>query len=1106
MKKFSTLVLCLVLFASLALQAQKAPEKAKEDKKKPEAGTGTEEKDALSSAVLSGLRFRSIGPAVTSGRVIDFAVNPKNRAEYYVAAASGGVWKTVNGGTTFDPIFEGQSSYSIGCITLDPGNSNVVWVGSGENNSQRSVAYGDGVYKSSDGGKSWKNVGLKNSEHIGKIVVDPRNSDVVFVAAQGPVWSPGGDRGLYKTTDGGKTWKKVLEISENTGVTDVIMDPRNSNVLYAAAWQRRRHEWTLISGGPESALYKSTDGGETWNKSQSGLPSGDLGRIGLAISPVNPDVVYLILEATTDNSGFYRSVNRGESWEKRSGTSTSGNYYQEIFCDPVNVDRVYVMDTYAKVTDDGGATFKPLGEKSKHVDNHAIWVDPAYPNYYLVGCDGGIYDSYDKGKTWNYKPNLSITQFYKVTTDNSEPFYYVYGGTQDNFSLGGPSRTTNAAGIVNADWFVTQGGDGFESQVDPKEPNIVYAQAQYGALVRFDRKSGESVYIQPQTGKGEEPLRWNWDAPLMVSPHLNTRIYFAANKLFRSDDRGDTWKAISPDLTRQLDRNSLPVMGKVWSMDAVAKNQSTTIYGNITTVAEAPQKEGVIYVGTDDGLIQVTENGGSDWRKTESFPGVPERTFVNHIYASSHNENTLYASFNNHRMGDFKPYLLKSTDRGRSWTSITGNLPERGTVYCLAEDPVNANLLFAGTEFGVFVSIDGGQKWIQLKGGLPTIAVRDMEIQKRENDLVIATFGRGFYILDDISPLRTLNTEVLAKEAHVFPVKDALLFLPSRPLGVPGKGFQGESYFTAANPPIGAVFTYYIKESYKTRKEIRQEAEKKAIEKGEPVKYPSFDEMRAEDDEEAPYLVFTVKDASGNVVNRLRTAAGTGIQRTVWNFRYPTVTPVNLNPQVSDDPFSEPDQGYLALPGTYTVSVSKVINGVVSDLVAPVSFVVKPLNNTTLPATDRTQVTAFYKEVSELRRDLYQVLSVHEEMATKIKYIKKAIQVTPSAPLAMTSDARSTETQLIGIERRLTGDRSLARREFPVPTSVADRIETVVYSLSSYTGNPTQTQRDQIRIAREELAVISKEVKAIVTTIQAMEKQLDTYGAPYTPGRSGGQD
>ncbi|MEM7373879.1 MAG: glycosyl hydrolase [Bacteroidota bacterium] len=1075
----------------------------KKKKKGQQEQTTTEHKEdnKFNSGTFSGLSFRSVGPAITSGRISDFAVNPQNFSEYYIATASGGVWKTINHGVTYQPIFDSQGSYSIGCITLDPNNPHTVWVGTGENNGQRSVGYGDGVYRSTDGGKSWKHMGLKQSEHIGGILVDPRNSNVVFVASHGPLWSDGGDRGLFKSTDGGETWKNVLNISKYTGVNEVLIDPRNPDIMYASSWQRRRHVWTFLGGGPESAIYKSTDGGESWVKSQKGLPAGDLGRIGMAISPINPDVLYAIAEASGGKGGFFRSTNRGASWEKQSSFSTSGNYYQEIICDPFDIDRVYAMDTWAQVTDNAGKSFKMLGERHKHVDNHAIWINPTDPNHYLVGCDGGIYESYDRAKTWDFKANLPITQFYKVAVGQEKPFYNIYGGTQDNFSLGGPSRTTNAAGIVNEDWFITNGGDGFESQADPVEPNIVYAQAQYGWLVRYDKKSGETINIQPQAGKGEPGLRWNWDAPLLISPHKHTRLYFAANKLFKSEDRGNSWTAISPDLSRQLDRNSFPIMDKVWSMDAVAKNRSTSIYGNIVAFDESPKKEGLLYVGTDDGLVQVSENTGGAWRKIESFPGIPNRTYVNMLLASQHDENTVFAAFNNHKNGDFKPYLLKSTDKGQSWTSIAANLPERGSVYAIAEDHIDPNLLFAGTEFGCFFSRDGGQQWIQLKSGLPTIAVRDLAIHKGENDLVLATFGRGFYVLDNYAPLRQVTEEVLEKDAHMFAIEDGLMFLPSLPLGLRGKSFQGESYFTTDNPPIAATFTYYLNEGLKTKKQLRQEKEKKLVKEGKAVAYPSFEDMRAEDEEEKPFLLFTVTDQTGEVITRLRTSASKGIKRLHWNFRYPSTTPVSLKKQGFDNPFSSPDQGHLVLPGSYQVSMGKVVNGDYTELVGPQSFTVVPLNNTTLPAEDRDALVAFQNKVQELRRGIRGASSMRGELVNKLKHIKKAIEQTPAAPLSLIGEAKSLEKQLADIRVKLSGNSSISRRQFETPPSISGRVESIVYGLFSSTAASTQTQKDAYAIAAEEFEPVMKELKTAVNSMKALEGKLEQYGAPYTPGR-----
>ncbi len=933
---------------------------AKENKDEP--------KSPLSADGLAGLELRGLGPALTSGRIADIAVDPLDKKRWFVAVASGGVWRTTNAGTTFTPVFDGEGSFSIGCVAIDPKNPHVVWVGTGENNSQRSVAYGDGIYKSEDDGKSWQNLGLKTSEHIAKILIDPRDSNVVYAAAQGPLWNAGGERGLFKTTDGGKTWKAVLTISEHTGVTDVVMDPRDPDVLYAAAYQRRRAVWTLINGGPEGGLHKSTDGGATWRKLATGLPKEDMGRIGLAIPATQPDWVYAVVEAANKTGGFFRSTDRGMTWEKRGPYVPAGpQYYNEIFADPKDPLRVYSIDVFMQVTDDGGKSFHRLGESSKHVDNHVIWVDPEDTNHYLVGCDGGLYESFDRAQTWNYKANLSVTQFYRVAVDNARPFYNVYGGTQDNFSLGGPARTRSSNGITNQDWVITWGGDGFESQIDPIDPNIVYAQAQHGALGRVDRRSGEGTGIQPQAAPGEEPLRWNWDSPLIVSPHAPTRLYFAAQRVFRTDDRGQSWKPISGDLSRRIDRNKLPLMGRVWGIDAVAKNASTSLYGNIVGLSESPQVEGLLYASTDDGLVQVSEDGGTTWRKTESFPGVPATTPVTRVEASQHEADSVYAVFDNHRAGDFKPYLMKSRDRGRTWSSIAGDLPARGTVYCVVEDHVRSELLFAGTEFGLYVTLDGGTRWIQLKGGLPTIQVRDLAIQKRENDLVVATFGRGFYVLDDYSPLRGLTSATLEQAATLFAVKPALMYVQDTPLGVRGKGFLGDSLFTAPNPAFGAVFTYHLKEELKPRKKRRQDAEKEALKKNQPVGYPTPDELRAEAAEEAPTVILTVTNAGGQVVRRLEGPVTAGFHRVAWDLRLPQPQPVSLTEQ-EPDLFSPPPTGALAAPGTYTVTLSQRVDGQVSALSSPQSFEAVPLGLATLPAAQRDEVARFQGKVARLQR------------------------------------------------------------------------------------------------------------------------------------------
>lgn len=1059
--------------------------------------TSEEKKDPLSSSTFGGLKFRAIGPALTSGRIIAFAVNPSDRSQYYVGVASGGVWKTTNAGTTWTPVFDNEGSYSIGAVTLDPKNPATVWVGTGELNSQRSVAYGDGIYRSDDGGKSWKNMGLKTSEHIARIIIDPRSSNTLYVASQGRLWGPGGERGLFKTTDGGKTWKASLSISENTGVTDVIQDPVNPDVLYAAAYQRRRHVWTLINGGPESAIYKSTDAGETWTKLKSGLPSDDLGRIGLAISPVDNKVLYATVEAANKKGGIFRSTDYGATWEKRNPFDATALYYSQIVADPKDVDRLYILNTFLMVSDDGGKTLNRVPEKFKHVDTHAMWIDPKHPNYYLVGCDGGIYESFDRGENWNYKSNLSVTQFYDLTVDNATPFYNVYGGTQDNFTLGGPSQTRSASGITNADWFVVVGGDGFRVQVDPQDPNIIYGESQYGGLVRFDKRTGEFIGIKPQEAKGDAPLRWNWDSPLIISPHSNTRLYFAANKLFRSDDRGNSWKVINNELSRAIDRNKLPVMDKVWGVDAVAKHASTSFYGNATALTESPKKEGLIYVGSDDGLIQITEDGGNNWRKIEKFPSVPDTTYVTRLFASQHDTNTVYASFDNHKNSDFKPYLLKSTDTGKTWSAIASNLPENGPVLAFAEDHINPNLLFVGTEFGLFFTIDAGKKWIQLKSGLPTIAIKDLVIQKRENDLVLATFGRGFYILDNYSPLRTITLDLLSQETVVFPVKDPWWYIQAEPLGGQGKSFQGDNFFVADNPAFGATITYYLKDSLKTKKQKRQEAEKEAEKNKQTAPYPTPEQLRAEDEEPTPEIILTITDSNGNVVRKFTGPASAGINRVTWNLRYPPVS-VNSRPNTE----GELAASSLVLPGTYKVSLAKQLDGQITPIGESQTFTVKVLDTQLATQSDRVAHVEFQKKAVSLQRAVSGALQTANELKVRLGNIRQAAKNSSAPDNKLITDSLAVENKLNEILLRLRGDNSLRSRNENVPISIAERASNVVDDQYLSTAPPTQTQLDSYKIASEEFTQELNKLRTLLEVdIKNLEKALDAIDAPWTPGR-----
>ena len=1089
MKKTAILVFLAIFIVSMAAWAEDV---------KP--GPKSVKTSLITSDILSGLEFRNIGPALMSGRISDIVIHPKDKATWYVAAGSGGVWKTENAGMNWTPVFDAQASYSIGCLTLDPSNPEVVLVGTGENVSGRHVGYGDGVYKSLNGGKTWTNMGLKNSEHIGRVLVDPRNPNVIYVAAEGPLWSPGGERGLYKSGDGGKTWVLSLEISKDTGVTSVELDPSNPDIIYAAAYQRRRSVAAFMGGGPESGIHKSEDAGKTWRKLTVGLPAGEMGKIGLAVSPFDPRVVYATIEAGPDEKGFYRSANKGESFEKRNSYTSSGtgpHYYQEIFADPNAFDRVYQMDPSMMVTDDGGKAFRPVGEKNKHGDNHALAFFPGDPDHLLNGSDGGVYESRDRGKTWRFFENLPVTQFYKLALDNALPFYNVHGGAQDNGSQLGPSRTPNGNGISNFDWAITFGADGYASAIDPTDANTIYVEMQEGVLFRYDKKSQETLNISPKPGSGDPPLRFNWDSPVVISPFSHTRVYYASQYLWRSEDRGDSWTRISPDLTRGVFRLEQKIMGREWSVDGLWDHGAMSQFGTVTTVSESRLQEGLIYAGTDDGLIQVTEDGGKTWRKIDKVAGVPDSFFVNKIMASKHDKDTVYAAIDSHKTGDYKPYLLMSGDRGKTWTNIAGDMPPRNLVWSVAQDNVKKDLLFAGTEFGIYATADGGKKWVKLGGGVPTISFRDIEVQERESDLVGASFGRSFFILDDYSPLRDMSEESLAKNAALFPVKKALQYMPLKPIDANGKGCLGETFYLAPNPLFGAVFTYYLKDGLKTGAEARREEEGKLVKDGKPVPFPGWDNLRKEENEEKPSIVMTIMDEAGQVVRRFPVSSGKGLHRIAWDLRYPAVDPTEVEERPRDEWGWNP-MGPLVVPGKFTAALAKKIDGVLTPLTEPRAFVVESLNLANLPEKDRTALLDFQKKAGELQRAMMGAGAAAEDALKNISFIKKALLDAPKADPKLAETARAIEKRLQDEVLVLFGDRTRQRRNEVAPPSLMDRVSAQLDA----TGPITATVRRGYEIAADGFEMLVEKMRATIEVdLKKLQSELEDAGAPWTPGR-----
>ena len=1090
MKTRTLLLFIAFLFVGLSLPAQK---KGK-DNKTPES--------VLTASTFNGLKVRSIGPAFASGRIADIAIHPDDENVWYVAVGSGGVWKTKNSGITWKPIFDNQPSYSIGCITIDPNNPHTIWVGTGENVGGRHVGYGDGIYKSEDDGASWTNMGLKGTEHISKIIVHPSNSDIIWVAAQGPLWNKGGERGLYKSTDGGKTWNQTLGDSEWVGVTDIVMDPRDPNWMYAATWQRHRTVAAYMGGGPGSGIHRSTDGGETWQKLSKGIPRSNLGKIGLAISYHNPDVIYAAIELDRKKGGVFMSTNRGMSWKKQSNAvsgATGPHYYQELYTSPHHEGKLYLMDVRIQVSDDHGKNFRRLTERNKHSDNHSINFRPDDPDYLLVGTDAGIYESYDLAENWRFIANLPLTQYYKVAVDDAEPFYNVYGGTQDNGSHGGPSRTDNQHGIRNQDWFKTLGGDGHQSATEPGNPNITYAESQRGVLHRIDHVTGEQVYIQPQSGEGEPYERFNWDAPILVSPHSPTRLYFASYRVWRSDNRGDSWTTVSGDLSRGDKRIELPIMGRKQSWDNPWDISAMSDYSTITSLAESPIQEGLLYAGTDDGLVQVSENGGQDWRRIEvgSIPGVPARAFVNDIKADLYDANTVYVVLDNHKYGDFKPYIVKSTDKGMSWTSISGDIDERTLVWRIVQDHVDPNLMFAATEFGLYFTLNGGGKWIQLKNGVPTISFRDLVIQRRENDLVGASFGRGFYILDDYSSLRNVSEESLAQEAIIFPVKDALWYRPRNIAAV-----AGASAYSASNPDFGAVFTYYLKEGISTLKSERKKKEKKLAKSGSDIPFPGWDQLEAEKNQEKPEILFTITDLNGNLINTVKGKTSKGINRVAWNLRKASKNGIRMPRGGSQGGFRRGGGGgFLVTPGDYQVTMSKKVDGVVTPLAGPVTFKVKQLREGAIKGASYEEIIAFREELESFQQDLTATNTEMQMCTQKVTAMSSAISRLDVHSPELISKLYEVSQELKAIDVEVNGYDSkgeVGARNKPSPNS---RMFVGWRGLSNTYG-PTEMHKQTVAVGKSELAKAKVKIARISNEVlPGLERELIDAGAPWIEGQ-----
>ena len=764
--------------------------------------------------IPENLPWRAIGPAIMGGRINDFAVLDTDPSTFYVATAAGGIFKTTNNGTTFKPIFENFETGSIGDLAVSQSHPDVLYVGSGESNNRQSSSWGNGMYKSTDGGTTFTQIGLEKTQHIGRVVVHPTNPDVLYVAAMGRLWGGNEERGVYKSTDGGKTWERVLFVNNLTGCTDIVMDPQNPDVLIAAMYQRQRSAFGYAGSGAGSGLHKSTDGGKTWTKLTKGLPETEIGRIGLDVYKRNGKILYATVESKNSgstqspagNGGLYRSDDGGESWVYVSDTNPRPMYFSQVRIDPNNDQNVWVLGVSMYYSKDGGKTFPTVVTSQVHADGHAIWINPKDSRHIILGCDGGIQTSYDTGKSWDFINTFPIAQPYEVGYDFRFP-YYVYAGLQDNGTWGSPSRTLDSRGVTNDEWFNVQGGDGFQAKVDPTNPDIVYAESQNGAVSRVNPTTGESKSIRPRDTTGDA-LRWDWNTPISLSPHDPKTIYVAANKLFTSKDRGDHWVG-TKDLTRGLDRNKLPIMGREVTKAVMSSGDGENGFSEIVTVEESPAQKGVLWVGVDDGNLQLSKDGGATWENFNGkIPGLPKDTFVSRVVPSRFAAGRCYVTFDGHRSDDFNPYIYVTEDFGQTWKKITNGIPEFHTLSVIREHHRAENLLFAGSERGLYVSFDRGASWQKAGAPLPTVPVDDIQIHPRDNDLILATHGRGIYILDDIAALEVMATGGTSQKVALAPMRPGVHYrISSR------KATSGQKFYIAPNPQSsGATVLFYLKD------------------------------------------------------------------------------------------------------------------------------------------------------------------------------------------------------------------------------------------------------------------------------------------------------
>ncbi len=1079
---------------------------------------------------LKNLRFRSIGPAIMGGRVDDFAVVESDPSIVYVAMASGGVWKTTNGGTTWTPVFDDQPVSTIGDVTVAPSDPSIVWVGTGEANNRQSSSWGNGVYKSSDAGKTWQHMGLTETQAIARIVIHPTNPDIVYVAAVGGLWGPSRERGLYKTTDGGRTWTNILFLNEDTGITDVAMDPQSPGTLLAAAYQRRRTAFGFNGSGPHGGIYKTTDGGATWKKLEKGLPwdpnfrdtprrqaAGggggrqaaqpaqpaqapsaeeegtqglqETGRIGLNFYRKDSNIVYALVEHR--NGGTFRSEDKGETWTKMSDTNPRPMYYSQIHVDPSNDQRIWVLGAQMFYSEDGGKTFRTDLVDRIHGDFHALWINPANSAHMIVGSDGGIHWSWDRGRTWEFIDDIPLGQFYEVGVNLDTP-YLVCGGLQDNNTWCGPSETLYSDGIPNGEWFTIGGGDGFYAQFDKYDTNIVYAESQDGNLRRRHLLNSEAKSIRPEPAEGAPRYRFQWNSPIVPSQHTAGTLYYAGNFVFKSTDRGDSWTKISDDLTGGEERDKKEIMGKVPDGYTLSRHDGVQQWPTITTLVESPRNKDILWAGTDDGNLHVTRDGGKTWKNVFSkVPGVPKGTYVSRVIGSQHADGTAYVTFDGHRSNDFGIYVYATTDFGETWKAIRNGIPDnKGVVNVIREHHRNPNLLFVGTEYGAHVSFDRGANWTRIGMGLPTVPVDDIAIHPRENDLILGTHGRSIWILDDITALEQMNPQVAGEDLHLFATRAAIQW---RKTGRTTSASRGHKMFFGENPPDGAILQYYLKKGADEGEEESAEEQEAQPERGEQAR------------DERPRVRVTISDASGKTVRRLDGPARTGINRMVWNFRADAPITQQALAGVSGgfgrSLAAQLRRGGASVdPGTYTVKISY------EGKEATTTVTVNEDPRIQISPEDRAARRKALEELTALARPAFMGQRTVQTLRTALDSAMQEWK-KPGAPAVPDTVKKAAEELLKKVDEvypkfaTRPQQQQLGAAGPPLvytPPPLPNRVLQLGMAIDGWTAAPTAPQLEELKLLSEQVREHGTTLRKLVQEdLPALNKLMNEAGVPH---------